>query len=1214
MDPTSIAGSRVLKRLPEFMTNLQEHNCLEDFLTFVELVVYHRYPLDCIAFRCFLDTVRWYSVSSTSQIVYREETKRFWRMVYKLFHGGALRFFSGLHSIEQDKETGEKGSPHNSNINFAVPHVQNLAADTQNIIPKALPPGIIQDSLDLRENNEVSMVLSVDGKKVALGLNNEWGDQDLMGYEVPNLQDTRTRFEKEKNLLASLHDLRRMEIGDATDRISECVSSITQRIRELRELKVRQTFHLDRLIKKAGTNWKESFLLHGISRTKAFLHELGECARSLLSVNLDLLNVGARYQGRTLTLDDKCLLDLSPYYVGLSDPETSAAYESHEPRLVKQRSDQWHALRKQHKLTGSTMHAALGLDGPKKQKEHILTHIRGEPKAPVSAEMQERLDHGTKNERNAVATLVNIVMPHYYPTLSFFEEGCRIIEKSNSGMILVSPDGSLCSNTDAVSWKMKGATSKDAHSLPLSFMAIEIKCPFPGRYKCPVQYSLPYYYVTQVLSEMASMDVKFLLFCSWSTESMAVHLVEHDPVLWDDLLTEAHNIYGQSSIPLPTKMSSTAKDLLVRIKAFAETNSSLLCEVPAQEVGRCDKHDILEDIENITMRAVASLQTCNTLCRRKATEILVWLLSDVDRTWKAEVPHSLPVCYVMKGYSLPVKVMRRMCDDVLDACRSRNIHVACTTFDGAYLNLATRDCEDQPLTLIQLAVSLWREVCKLSREELINILATVVLEASIDRSCNIIYSAEMQWLHEYLRLPHTPTAQPRTEGDHMDVLPESLQDVETLPSEALEAIDSELEETSRVLSTFECDEQDECNNTEDTHSDQGLHGDEVLRILHALQSHKESKVANTWTDKSVSDVREVIRSSHTLNKLRVPELNTLIQETKDRQRKIGCEIKMTGLLKHEKVNALSKLLGDGSTCVITRIVDRVYDLKTLAANALGKKTCPPSREFLCIVCAKLLYPHEREVWTSKSTVGDVSLILSNGKSWKPSFWFSYPEYSVKRQQLEPKCLDSHHLFVNCRVKVCKDGLPGFGISKKAWHRVSEIYPHVISKCLVVDLLDKQSNSYAQRTFGEEVEEKLTELGFFKEAHFCHLVRNWYAAEDEAGISAAERVEARVAFRNFLIDSVDFSTFPPFGMYVRGMPRQMYEGFLQNIDTHLQLYGVVKGGAYNARSVSSLANETFFGEMAELEPTKLGCPKSTHCPRLVSTVTEIMHYRNNPQDR
>ncbi len=467
----------------------------------------------------------------------------------------------------------------------------------------------------------------------------------------------------------------------------------------------------------------------------------------------------------------------------------------------------------------------------------------------MSAEIQARLDHGTINEKNATATLVNLVMPHYYPSLSFLEEGCRIIWKSNESMVLVSPDGSLCSNTDAVLWKMNAATSLNAQSLPLLLLAVEIKCPFPSKYKCPVQYSLPYYYVTQVLSEMASMDVKFLLFCSWSTESMAVHLVEHDPNLWEYLLTEAYNIYGCSSIPLPTKMSSAAKGLLKGIHDFASANTSLLCEVPAQGYGRCEKHDILEDIKNVTMRAIESLQTCSTLCRRKATEILVWLLSDVDRAWKAEVPHSLPVCYVMKGYSLPIKVMRNMCDDVLDACRSRNIHVACTTFDGAFLNLATRGRDDQPLTLIQLALSLWKEVCKLSREELINILATVVVEASIDRSNKVIYSAEMHWVNEYLCSPYTAPAQLATDDGHTDISLESLQDVEALPSEVLEVIHSDLEETSRVLSTIPCDEHEECHNTEDIDPDQNLSSADTLRILQALQNHKEPKIANSWADK-----------------------------------------------------------------------------------------------------------------------------------------------------------------------------------------------------------------------------------------------------------------------------------------------------------------------------------------------------------------------------
>ena len=91
------------------------------------------------------------------------------------------------------------------------------------------------------------------------------------------------------------------------------------------------------------------------------------------------------------------------------------------------------------------------------------------------------------------------------------------------------------------------------------------------------------------------------------------------------------------------------------------------------------------------------------------------------------------------------------------------------------------------------------------------------------------------------------------------------------------------------------------------------------------------------------------------------------------------------------------------------------------------------------------------------------------------------------------CVDAHHLLVNLRVKVCKDGLTG--IRKEAWHKVAEEDRNIISKALVVDLLDKQKSGYAQRTFSKEVELKMTEMGYDNEAAFCNIVREWYEAED-----------------------------------------------------------------------------------------------------------------------
>ena len=228
-------------------------------------------------------------------------------------------------------------------------------------------------------------------------------------------------------------------------------------------------------------------------------------------------------------------------------------------------------------------------------------------------------------------------------------------------------------------------------------------------------------------------------------------------------------------------------------------------------------------------------------------------------------------------------------------------------------------------------------------------------------------------------------------------------------------------------------------------------------------------------------------------------------------------------------------------------------------------------------------------------------------------WFSYPGYSDELKHLEPKCLDGEHLLVNARVKVCKDGM--LGLQKEAWHQVAEVYPDVISKSLVVDLVDKQSAANAKRTFPVKVEEAMTKLGYENEAEFCRLIWHWYSAEDDPGIPALQRVRYRLDFKNFLLRDVDFGRFPTYGSYIKGIPKGMFEGVIQSIDTHLQLYALCKNGTFNQRAISSLVNETFFGELAEIEPTRLSCPKAVNIPRLMaSSVTEIMHYRHNPGDR
>ena len=69
-----------------------------------------------------------------------------------------------------------------------------------------------------------------------------------------------------------------------------------------------------------------------------------------------------------------------------------------------------------------------------------------------------------------------------------------------------------------------------------------------------------------------------------------------------------------------------------------------------------------------------------------------------------------------------------------------------------------------------------------------------------------------------------------------------------------------------------------------------------------------------------------------------------------------------------------------------------------------------------------------------------------------------------------------------------DGLPGYGISKDAW--LAAVAAGVISKALVVDMIDKQDNGFAQKTFSAEVSDAMRKAGYEREAAFCDLIRNW----------------------------------------------------------------------------------------------------------------------------
>ena len=75
-------------------------------------------------------------------------------------------------------------------------------------------------------------------------------------------------------------------------------------------------------------------------------------------------------------------------------------------KFIKQRTQNWHNMRKECKVTGSTLGRSIGLNTVKAQKEHFDRVInRVEPPSP-NPQVQAAMQHGTENEIHAVGTLV----------------------------------------------------------------------------------------------------------------------------------------------------------------------------------------------------------------------------------------------------------------------------------------------------------------------------------------------------------------------------------------------------------------------------------------------------------------------------------------------------------------------------------------------------------------------------------------------------------------------------------------------------------------------------------------------------------------------------------------------------------------------------------------------------------------------------------------
>ena len=103
-----------------------------------------------------------------------------------------------------------------------------------------------------------------------------------------------------------------------------------------------------------------------------------------------------------------------------------------------------------------------------------------------------------------------------------------------------------------------------------------------------------------------------------------------------------------------------------------------------------------------------------------ATEILVFVITDLDRLFHFEHNNAHILAYGMKGFTLLTDTYRKMLLYVLSLCKAKNLYIPLVTSDSAFQRVAVRSASNEPLTLLQLQKDVWSEAKKTQKSAIIS--------------------------------------------------------------------------------------------------------------------------------------------------------------------------------------------------------------------------------------------------------------------------------------------------------------------------------------------------------------------------------------------------------------------------------------------------------------------------------------------------------------
>ena len=1134
-------------------------------------------------------------------------------------------------------------------------------------------------------------ILSFDGKMVARGLKGEcFGDIDLWGVEKPISMKCSLQL-IQRNIRACEYinsDVNQNKLFAQAYRLESVMNEMSRRVRTLRQRIEGEHYLRLKLVRMSQNQTLDSRQQYSYKMQLSFLNEhSARCDSHIgraLHLNMRILSTLAmlRENSDVFTKSKVVSLHLQNNAHFLFDAErNSQFFDLDLPEnfdLIKQRSPQWHALRQKAKVTGSTMYKALGLESLVALKQHHYEFVKKRKPPDFSPEIKLRLQYGQENEKHAVATLLGGFLPAFRPSCySYLEVGpVMLTVYGEQNFIEVSADGVIrCVRGEDCPQKQKWPYHE--------VIPIEVKTVYPDHTK-PLQphYRIPPRYVPQCLAEMYAYKCKKLWLISYTENSAALITVLFDTILWEKMLTIAHELHGGEKPKVPVKLHTETKQLREMISKYTESNCTFVCEIPSFRglEGTLRESEILSPLSYCDVRDKCNIQMeeinrqCKAICfegkplfqsvhntlRQEAQEVLVFMLSDHNRQHDEYVPYSMPLGYAMKGKTLKNNELRFLIDHCRDELKEKKIPILCEVYDGQWQNVCMTSTQGEPLNKLRLIKPTWQRIQKLSKEKCIQELTlasklkTVDIEKleklsilpnglcelyniRIQRELNgsfIISSrggsnfgnAVMGKIRSVTNVTHPELWEKTDNNTHLlrnddPARPRKKQTVGLRESERnlVHLLDTEIVTAleTELGDDFLDEESTSQSNNEERNSAEVLlslalnHEDITLLrdILEDLREFNEKK----WDNCSPEDFYpKILTDPNVLNKsCTVPELAVISRVI---EHKTGRKFYMSSAPKAVNVNLLTQAFGgDTFLHIPTRSVNKKTKVKTLqhlAKDVLLDDTYKV--EQLQVALANVVHTEKREHWLHNCPIHLSAYIPHVWEDHLEFEMFSYPEFSLKRQQVEHRTLDYTHILTNMKTHILSKGYDF--CKKEHFQELATENPNLLSRPLVFDNIDQQNAYSAILMFSVPVENFLRKKGHIESAEFVCLVREWHTACNERGIRADTRVSMLYNMYRFLTKDIDFDRFPfPLtGRYWRGMPIQTYEAILQNVCTRIQLYRLAHNESYNSRAVSTLCNESFFSDMVRLDKESRAYPKACNVPKIFGRVVTLNYYKHKPE--